>query len=136
MNEITNKFLLTGDKFMPVLHLRKLVFTCSTSGPFTKVCFSHDAVYDNSKDLAKRNVSDHILKERVYKIALNPKYDVYQRGLASMMYNIVDEKIGSGVNVNKVLAVKNYTNSWLKNPKEEARFKDNIWAADGVVMLT
>ena len=93
-------------------------------------------MYDNSKDLAKRNVSDHILKERVYKIALNPKYDVYQRGLASMMYNIVDEKIGSGVNVNKVLAVKNYTNSWLKNPKEEARFKDNIWAADGVVMLT
>ena len=52
------------------------------------------------------------------------------------MYNIVDEKIGSEVNVNKVLAVKNYTNSWLKNPKEEARFKDNIWAADGVVMLT
>ena len=53
MNEITNKFLLTGDKFMPVLYLRKPVFTYSTSGPFTKVCFNHDAVYSNSKDLAK-----------------------------------------------------------------------------------
>ena len=120
MNEITNKFLLTGDKFMPVLHLRKLVFTCSTSGPLTKVCFSHDAVYDNSKDLAKRNVSDNILKERVYKIALNPKYDVYQRGLASMMYNIVDKKIGSGVNVNKVASCQELYKLVIKKSKRRS----------------
>ena len=29
MNEIVNKFLLTGDTFMPKLHLRQLVFTYS-----------------------------------------------------------------------------------------------------------
>ena len=36
MNEIVNKFLLAGDKFMPELHLRQLGFTYSACGPFTK----------------------------------------------------------------------------------------------------
>ena len=36
MNEIINKFLLTGDKFMPELHLRQPIFTNSACGPFTK----------------------------------------------------------------------------------------------------
>ena len=38
MNKIVNKFLLTGDKFMPELHLRQPVFTYSACGPFTKYC--------------------------------------------------------------------------------------------------
>ena len=33
MNKIINKFLLTGDRFMPELHLKQPEFTC---GPFTK----------------------------------------------------------------------------------------------------
>ena len=36
MNEIVNKFLLVGDKFMPEMHLRKPGFTYSVCGPFTK----------------------------------------------------------------------------------------------------
>ena len=36
MNEIKNKFLLAGDKFMPKMHLRKPGFTYSDCGPFTK----------------------------------------------------------------------------------------------------
>ena len=36
MNNIVNKFLLAGDKFMPEMHLRKPGFTYSTCGPFTK----------------------------------------------------------------------------------------------------
>ena len=36
MNQILNKFLLTGDKFMPEIHLRQPEFTYSASGPFTK----------------------------------------------------------------------------------------------------
>ena len=36
MNEIVNKFLLAGDKFMPEMHLRQPRFTYSTCGPFTK----------------------------------------------------------------------------------------------------
>ena len=69
MNEIVNKFLLAGDKFMPDMHLRQPGFTYSVCGPFTKhkqrikkvmktgntdfiyrneldkACFQHDAAY-------------------------------------------------------------------------------------------
>ena len=36
MNEIANKFLLAGDKFIPELHLKQPGFTWSACGPFTK----------------------------------------------------------------------------------------------------
>ena len=36
MNEIVNKFLLVGDKFMPETHLKQPGFTYSACGPFTK----------------------------------------------------------------------------------------------------
>ena len=36
MNEIINKFLLVGDKFMPEMHLTQPGFTYSVCGPFTK----------------------------------------------------------------------------------------------------
>ena len=36
MNEIVNKFLLAGDKFMPEMYLRQPGFTYSACGPFTK----------------------------------------------------------------------------------------------------
>ena len=36
MNEVINKFLLVGDKFMPEMHLRQPGFTYSACGSFTK----------------------------------------------------------------------------------------------------
>ena len=36
INEIVNKFLLAGDKFMPEMHLKQPGFTYSVCGPFTK----------------------------------------------------------------------------------------------------
>ena len=36
MNEIVNKFLLAGDKFLPEMHFRRPAFTYSACGPFTK----------------------------------------------------------------------------------------------------
>ena len=36
MNKIIHKFLLTGDKFIPELHLKQLGRIYSASGPFTK----------------------------------------------------------------------------------------------------
>ena len=36
MNEIVNKFLLVGDKFMPKMHLKQPGFNYSACGPFTK----------------------------------------------------------------------------------------------------
>ena len=36
MNEIVNKFLLPGDKFLLEMHLKQPGFTYSACGPFTK----------------------------------------------------------------------------------------------------
>ena len=36
MNEIINKFLSAGNKFMPEMHLRQPGFTCNACGTFTK----------------------------------------------------------------------------------------------------
>ena len=36
MNNIINKFLLAGDKYMPEMHSKQPGFTCSACGPFTK----------------------------------------------------------------------------------------------------
>ena len=92
MNRIINKLLLNGAKFMPELHLKQPGFTYSTCGLFTKnqeriqkfreisnlkhlhrneldkACFAHYGAYSGSKDLAKRTISDKILKDRAYEI--------------------------------------------------------------------
>ena len=36
MNDIVDKFLLLGDKFMPEMHLKQPGFTYSACGPFTR----------------------------------------------------------------------------------------------------
>ena len=60
--------------------------------------FSHDMADGKYKDLAKRTESDKVLREKAFKIASNPNYDGYQRGLASMVYMFFNKKsAGSGV---------------------------------------
>ena len=98
MNEIINKFLLVGGKFIPEMHLRQPGFTYSACGPFTKnneriekfmksgntdfiyknefdkACFQHDMAYGKSKDFVKK------------------------RGLVSMIYKFFDKRSkGSGI---------------------------------------
>ena len=127
MNEIVNTFLLVGDRFMPQMHLKQPGFTYSACGPFTKnkerikkfmqtgntdfiyrneldkVCFQHDMAYGKSKDLIKRTQSDKVLKDKAFDIASDPKYDGYQRELASMVYKCFDKKSkGSGIVTNKL----------------------------------
>ena len=51
-----------------------------------KFCFQHDMACGKYKDLTKRTQSDKVLRDKVFKIANNPKYDGYQRGLASMVF--------------------------------------------------
>ena len=57
-----------------------------------KACFQHDMVYGKYKDLEKRTQLDKVLKDKAFAIANNPKYDRYQRGLASMIYKFFDKK--------------------------------------------
>ena len=164
MNNIINKFLLAGDKFMLEMHLRQPQFTYSACGPFTKhkqrirkfkgtgdtnyiyinelgkACFAHDTAYSDSKDLIKRTVAYKILKNKAFDIAKDPKYDGYQRGLASMVYKFFDKKSkGSGTNVNTNLILQNEQLAdelhkpiirKFKKRKVYSAFRDNIWAAD------
>ena len=122
MNEIINKFLLVGNKFMPEMHLKQPGFTYSACGPFTKnkeriekfmrtgdtdfiykneldkACFQHDMAYGKSKDLVKKTQSDNVLRDKAFEITSDPKYDGYQRGLASMVYKFFDKQSnGSGI---------------------------------------
>ena len=57
-----------------------------------KPCFQHDMPYGKYKDLTKRTESDKFLRDKVFKIASNPKHEGYQRGLASMVYKFSDKK--------------------------------------------
>ena len=52
-----------------------------------KTCFQHDMGYGDFKDLARGTASDKVLRDKAFNIAKNLKYDGYQRGLASLVYN-------------------------------------------------
>ena len=98
-----------------------------------KACFTHDAAYPDSKDLTKRTIAD---KNRAFDITKDPKYDGYQRGLASMVYQYFDSKVsGSGAKLipkNKQLADEFHKQIIRKFEKRKvySTFKDNIWGAD------
>ena len=56
--------------------------------------------YGDFEYLARRAAFDKILRDKAFNIAKNPKYDGYQRGLASMVYNFFDKRsTGNGVNM-------------------------------------
>ena len=93
--------------------------------------------YGDFKDLKRRTASDKILRDKAFNIAKNPKYDGYQRGLASMVYAFFDKKsTGSGVNIplefNEQLAKELHKPiiRKFKTRKVYCGFKDNIWGAD------
>ena len=100
-----------------------------------KVCFQHDMTYNKYRDLKGRTQSDIVLKNKAYKIAVNPKYDGFQRALFSAVWKFFNKRskkvLGSGMD-NKKLAdklhkpiIKNF-----KSRKVYSSFKDNIWGAD------
>ena len=63
-----------------------------------KTCFQHVMAYGKSKYLTKRNQSVKVLRDKAFKIASDPNYDGYQRGLASKVYKFFYKKSsGSGV---------------------------------------
>ena len=101
---------------MPEMHLKQPGFTYSACGPFTKnkkriqkfketgdtkyiskneldkACFQHDLAYGGFRGLARRAVSDKILRGKAFNIAKNSKYDGYKRELASMVYKFFHKK--------------------------------------------
>ena len=53
-------------------------------------------VYGDFKNLLRRTASDEVLRDKEVNIAKKPKYDGYQRGLASMVYDFFHEKSFGG----------------------------------------
>ena len=74
MNDIINKFLLAGDKFMPEMHLRQPGFTYSACGPFTK----------NKERIGKLMKSGN--KDSIYKMSLI-------KHVLNMIWPMVSQKI-------------------------------------------
>ena len=179
MNNIINKCLLAGDKFMPETHLRQSQFVYSACGLFTghkerikefkrtgdtgllyrneldKACFKHDAAYAKYKDVENRLISDQKLRNSAYDIASNPKYDGYQKVLASMVYKFFDSKVAPldkkamsdksnakhtakpsslerTKEFNKILAEELHKPVIKKINKRKvySQFRDNIWGVD------
>ena len=64
MNEIINKFLLVGDKFMPEMHLKQPGFTYSACGPFTKN-------KERIEKFMKAGNTDFIYKMNLIKLVFN-----------------------------------------------------------------
>ena len=167
---------------MPEMHLRQPQFVYSACGPFTrheerikeftctgdtrllyrnelnKACFKHDAAYTKYKDVENRLTSDQKLENSAYDIASNPKYDGYQRDLASMVCKFFDSKVapldkktmsGKGnanhtikhtakpsslehTENNKILAEELHKPviKEFNKRKVYSQFKDNIWGVD------
>ena len=151
ISEIVKHFSLVGDKFMPELDLKHPGFAYSACDPCTKnkervekfmqtgntdfiyrneldeACFQHDMAYGKSKNLARRTQSDKILREKAFKIANDPKYDCYQRGLALMVYKFLDKKCsGSGVDVESNYQLANELHRQITRRKVYSSFRDNI----------
>ena len=157
-NDIINKFLLVDDKFIPELDLIDLIVKkYSACGQFTKhteriqnfmqddrlnhiykneldkACFQHDMAYNKYKYLEKGTQSNVVLKNKAFKIASNPRYDGYQRALASMVWKPFDKKSkgilseGSGIE-NQQLANELHKPiiRKFKRRKVFSFFKDNI----------
>ena len=149
MNNVVNKFLMAEDKSMPEIHLRP-EFTYSTCGPFTKnknrikkfmetgdtnfiykneldkACFQYDIAYGKCKNFCK-----------AFAIANNPKYDGYQRGLASMVYKFFDKKSKGACIKNEIKENQQLANELhkpiirkFKKRKVYSSFKDSIWGVD------
>ena len=61
-----------------------------------KVCFPHNMAYVDFKHLTSRTASGKICHYKALNTARNPKYDIYQRDLVSIVYNFFDRKTSDG----------------------------------------
>ena len=124
-----------GDKLREIGNLENLY-----RNEFDKACFAHDAAYSDSKSLPKKTISGKILKDRPDEIAINCKFDGYQRVFANIVYRFLDKKTGSGgtatskvgVIVNEQLAKEIHKPVIKKSKRRKvyAKFEDNILAVD------
>ena len=80
-------------------------------------CFQHDSAYAKYNDRLNRKQSDIVLKNKDLKIATDPRFNEYQRGLASMVYKFFNERTkGSRINNKRNLQVNSQLAEELHKP--------------------
>ena len=108
---------------MHEMHLKQSGFTYSACGPFTKskerietfmrtgntnyiykndlnkVYFQHDMAYGKYKNVTKRTQSYKFLWDKTFEFECKPKYDRYQKGLASVFSSKFFNKISKGIGI-------------------------------------
>ena len=79
--------------------------------------------FGDFKNLNRRKFADKVLRDKAFNIAKDPKYDGYQRGIASMVYKFFTKKLLVVVLKMKLFLIKNdqknYTNQLLENVIKE-----------------
>ena len=118
LDHLLNKHREGIEKFRKTEDLKNLY-----RNQLEKAFLAHDAAYSNSKDLAKRTISDKILKDRAYEINRSCNYIGYQRVITSMVYKFFVKKKRSRVSVNEQLA-KELHKPGLENSKEDMYMRD------------
>ena len=101
MNEIVNKVLFAGDKFMPIYQNKEKIQKFKETGDsgyiyrnkLDKACFQRDMAYVDFKYSTRRTASDKVLKDKSFNIAKKSKYDGYQVDLTSMVYKFFQKNI-------------------------------------------
>ena len=72
-----------------------------------KGCSQHDMTYGYFKDLTRRTAYDKKLGNKAFDIAINTKYDGYQKGPVSMVYKLFDKKNSGGKLKKRTFLIKN-----------------------------
>ena len=76
--------------------------------------------YGKSKDLARRTESDIVLRDKTFKIAHDPKYDGYQRGLNGLQVFLIKRVLVEQLKPSQITNLQmNFIGRLLENPKEE-----------------
>ena len=82
--------------------------------------------YGDFKDLT-RTASAKILHDKTFNIAKNPKYDGYQRGLASMVSKNFDKKPSAMCAQSEILATQNkFAGSGINNDMSDLQLAEEL----------
>ena len=87
--------------------------------------------------MPRRRTVDKVLRDKTFDIAKNPKYDGYQKGLASMVYRFFGKNAAVGAVKHETIQNKELAKE-LQKPiirkfekrKVHSSFIFNIWGAD------
>ena len=72
-------------------------------------------------DVLKIELEEQLLHDKAFNIAKNPKYDGYQRGLFSMVYNFLIKKLLVVVLKMRIFQAKNYLKNYINQLLENLR---------------